>query len=368
MPLEPDTPARRLFVRVIVAVMATLAVLKLGDEFRRLVLDSGVDGAVDLRLRHAEVAGWFAGQPVYRTLVSAIYPPASYTLLWPLMGWLPIAPARWLWGVTTVAAVAATLRLTIRDCPARARSEQWFVALLLLSMNATGVVIGNGQLALHVLPLLLVVVLWVHTKTPGWPRDCRIAACFSAAAVKPNLAAPFFWLLLFRPGGLRPAALTVVAYAGLTALAIQYQADALPTLVAEWIAAARAQMFRGYGDINSLILATGWGTPTTALDLSLLGVWGAWTFRHRNADRWLLLDATALFTRFWTYHRVYDDVLVFLAEIALFRIASGLMTERPHIRRLAEPSCWRPLSPCSVPRACSPCRGPSAPCCGSATC
>lgn len=70
MPLEPDTPARRLFVRVIVAVMATLAVLKLGDEFRRLVLDSGVHGAVDLRLRHAEVAGWFVGQPVYRTLRS----------------------------------------------------------------------------------------------------------------------------------------------------------------------------------------------------------------------------------------------------------------------------------------------------------
>jgi hypothetical protein len=38
-------------------------------------------------------------------------------------------------------------------------------------------------------------------------------------------------------------------------------------------------------------------------------------------DRWLLIGVAALIARIWTYHRVYDDVLILLPELALFRIA-----------------------------------------------
>ena len=57
---------RARFVRVALAAMAVLAVLKLGDEFRRLLFDMGDNGAVDLRHRHKEVLAWFSGAPVYK--------------------------------------------------------------------------------------------------------------------------------------------------------------------------------------------------------------------------------------------------------------------------------------------------------------
>ena len=119
-------------------------------------------------------------------------------------------------------------------------------------------------------------------------------------------------------------------------LAAHFQPDGLTTLLADWIVTARAQMYQGYRDVNSLLQLTGWRVPSTLLDVVLLGLWGAWVHRHREADRWILLGATALFTRFWTYHRVYDDVLVFVGEVALFRIATGATADRPAMRQLAD--------------------------------
>ena len=322
------------FVRV-AAAMAILAVLKLGDEFRRLLFDMGANGAVDLRLRHLEVRAWFAGAPVYKALSSAMYPPASHVLLWPLIGWLSVTSAIQLWAITTIVALGATLRVTLRDCRVAAGRDRVALALLLLSMNATGVAIGNGQVILHVLPLVLAAVLFVQTQPASWRRDVLAAVCFLGALVKPNLSAPFFWILLFSAGGWRPAALTAIGYGGLTVLAAHFQPDALTALLADWIVTARAQMYEGYGDVNSLVQLTGWRVPSTLLDVVLLGLWGAWVHRHRDTDRWILLGATALFTRFWTYHRVYDDVLVFVGEVALFRIATGATADRPAMRQLA---------------------------------
>jgi hypothetical protein len=48
---------------------------------------------------------------------------------------------------------------------------------------------------------------------------------------------------------------------------------------------------------------------------------GLWIYRHRDVDFWLLLAVTALVARFWAYHRLYDDLLLLLPEIALFRLA-----------------------------------------------
>jgi hypothetical protein len=50
----------------------------------------------------------------------------------------------------------------------------------------------------------------------------------------------------------------------------------------------------------------------------LLGVWLCY---HRQADFWILVGITGLVARFWFYHAVYDDVLIILPMIALFRIA-----------------------------------------------
>jgi hypothetical protein len=54
--------------------------------------------------------------------------------------------------------------------------------------------------------------------------------------------------------------------------------------------------------------------------LAVLVALGFWTFQHRKGDLWTLLGATAIVARLWTYHRVYDDVLILLPMVALCRV------------------------------------------------
>jgi len=61
-----------------------------------------------------------------------------------------------------------------------------------------------------------------------------------------------------------------------------------------------------------------WIIPVT---LFILALQGLWTFRYRNGDIWLLLGVSAIVARFWAYHRWFDDLLILLPMVALFRIA-----------------------------------------------
>jgi hypothetical protein len=61
--------------------------------------------------------------------------------------------------------------------------------------------------------------------------------------------------------------------------------------------------------------------PASLLVFMILGIW---IYRYRRADIWILISVTALVARFWTYHMWYDDLLILLPMIALFRIANQL--------------------------------------------
>jgi hypothetical protein len=61
-----------------------------------------------------------------------------------------------------------------------------------------------------------------------------------------------------------------------------------------------------------------WILPASLIVLAALGFW---VYCHRDGDCWLLLGVTALVARFWAYHRLYDNLLILLPMIALFRIA-----------------------------------------------
>ena len=51
----------------------------------------------------------------------------------------------------------------------------------------------------------------------------------------------------------------------------------------------------------------------------LIGL-GAWQYQYRRADVWERLGVAAMLARFWTYHRLYDDVIVVVALVALTRL------------------------------------------------
>jgi hypothetical protein len=309
-------------LRGAVGIMAVLALLKLGDEFRRLLWDAGPSGAVDLKHLHDVVQRWFVGGPVYSELDYAVHPPATYLMLWPFLGWLELTPARWLWAATSLVALGWMTHLIVEESGADTRLERAFVALLLLSMNATGVTIGNGQLTLHVLLALLAALLLLYRNRDGWRDHVLAAALMLVALMKLSVSMPFLWLVLFSAGGLPLAVLIAGGYVALTLGAVCVQEVGLSQLIREWLARGSALAgSQGYANLHAGMSGLGlerWMLPASLLVFAALGMW---TYRYRHADLWLLLGVSALVARFWVYHRVYDDMLVLLPMVALFRVA-----------------------------------------------
>src|SRR3546814_1321292 len=77
----------------------------------------------------------------------------------------------------------------------------------------------------------------------------------------------------------------------------------------------------GYGNLHFWLGQLGlrdWIFPASGLAFALHGLW-AW--RHREADLWVRIGVAAIVARLWAYHRVYEDLLLVLPLIALYRLA-----------------------------------------------
>lgn len=334
------------FFRLMMALMAIISLLWLGYEFWRLLFQVGEMGAIDLKNRHAEVSCWIDGINPYRAKGTAMYPPASYPLLWPFLGWLNFNAARWLWALSSLLCLGGLVFLTQKYAPARTHTEKLFWVILPLAIYPTGATIGNGQLPVHILPALMAALLLISEK-PHLLRDVSAGLLFLFALVKPTLSAPFFWILVFRPQRLRPALVAVTGYLLLTFASTAFLQGNAWQLMGDWIQTSLNGADFGTRQIEkslteesaafssgahwlslrinrymSQMQLHGLSLPNALAGLLLLGIW---TWFYRNIDLWILLGVTALFARFWTYHMWYDDLLILLPMMALYRIAG---TER----------------------------------------
>jgi hypothetical protein len=332
-PAAPGTWLSRFATRAVVVLVAGLGAAKLADEFHRLVWRSGFAAANDLKYRHAEVLVWFSGQPLYELRPDASYPPATYVILWPLLGWLSVSAARWLWAVLSVAALAWLARTFVRESGASGVWQGTLAVLMLVSMNQTGVAVGNGQLILLMLPPLVAALLALHRARPTLSRDLAAAAGVTFALVKVTLTVPFLWLVLFAPSNeagqrpvwwrWRPAILTALCYVALTLTAMAFQPGTPIEQLRAWLFVGNAAAVGGgdYGNVHAWLRALGLQRFNLVGSAVLFFGLGAWLHRNRDADLWLRVGVAALIARFWTYHRLYDDVLVALALVPLFRLA-----------------------------------------------
>jgi hypothetical protein len=314
--------ARNIFL-VAIVIIAAYALLKLTPGFGSLVVDSdGRPNAIDLKKRHEEVQRWFSGKPVYAEVERATYPPQSYVVLWPFLGWITLSAARWLWAITSVAALAWLAFLLVRGSGASTYRERMFVALLPLSMHATGVTLETGQLIIHVLPPLLTALIIAHGKPTGWRSASAVALLTLAAFVKPTISVPFLWLILFLPGTVKPFLLVLFGYIGLSLFATSFQEGNLLALINSWLTQSAMDPLvsdGGSAHLHSLLASLGlqqWNLPASFLVLVALGIW---TYRYRQEDLWLLLGVTGIVARLWSYHLIYDNLLIVFSEVALYR-------------------------------------------------
>jgi hypothetical protein len=309
--------------RLGIGVMLLGALWRVGSELPRLLWAEGYWEAGDLKFRHQEVARWFAGLPVYGVLQKADYPPATYAILWPFLGWLSLPHARELWAITMVLAIGGLAYLSMRESGASARLPAVFVALLACAMYPASSAIRMGQLTYHVLLALLVGLFLLRRRPVGGWTDLAVATLLVFALVKPTVSAPFLWLVLFVPGRLRPIVLIASAYVALTVLAGAFQDASLPALLQAWVKQKELVNVRGgYANLSGWLTAVGlekWLLPAALLVLAGLGLW---SWLHRRVDLWLQIGVTALVARLWIHHRVHDDLLILLPLIALFRLAT----------------------------------------------
>jgi hypothetical protein len=241
------------------------------------------------------------------------------------MGWLSITATRWLWAAFLILSLVWMIFLCIRESGADTLLLRCFVGLIPLSMYATGTAIGNAQTILPILPIMVTVLLLLKSSKPNLSNDFLIAFLVIIALVKPNVTAPFFWLVLFIGQTLRPAILIILGYLALSFFAVLFQQGDLISLTFEWINSGKACVEWALSH-NGGINVYGWaeaynlGDFNLQFSLIILGILGFWVYNYRRIDIWTLMGVTALVSRFWTYHMRYDDLLLLLPMIALFRI------------------------------------------------
>lgn len=323
-PARSQGSYRRGAVLAVAALALVVMGARLALEIDRLLFVP--QGPVDLLIYHGVMRDWFAGNPIYEGLRGAVHPPGTYLILWPLIGWGPMRIARWVYAVQTAVVIALFARLLLREARPGSGSDRGLIAVLVVACYPAAITIGNGQITFHVLLATLAAVLIQLREAPGARRDAALTALFLFALVKPHLTLPFFWVIAFSRGWLRPAILAIVAYLAATAVSIALHGTGLEgvrALLEAWFVKGRAgAVMAGYGNLHIWLEQLGlrsWIFPASGLAFALHGLW---SWRHRTADLWIRIGVAAIVARVWAYHRVYDDLLLVLPLIALYREAN----------------------------------------------
>ena len=307
---------RRRIILLLIPLLSGVAILRLGFEFHRLILDPGPQGAVDLRLIYQMVHASFSGEPL-----QVAYPPASSVILWPFAGWVSFSAARWLFAGTLIVAIACMVMAVMRACQPADRLERMLAGLFVLAIYPTAIVVGNGQLAIHLVAALLGAI-FLLLQRKSWKTDVAVVVLLLFAMVKPNFSIPFFLVVCFVCGAWRKVLAVAILYIGITFAIISFHNRDL--LEALWSWSNRALVIDdGYGHIHLLLFRLGIPEWSPVCSLILLGLLAIWLHRHRFADLWILLGVTAIIARVWTYHRLFDDLLLLLPAVALVRIVKA---------------------------------------------
>jgi hypothetical protein len=317
------TEHTKTIIILIIGVTAIIAAVRMGYEFWRLISMTGPDGAIDLRLRYNEVLSWFSGQTVYQDPSRAGYAPASYVMLWPFVGWLDFRQVRWLWAATSALALGGLICLVVKEIGAKTTLERSFWILMLLSVYPMAITIGNGQLGIHIiLAIIGCVLILLPERKVSFGGDLLAAVLFVFALTKLNFTIPFLWVVLLVPGRLRPIMLTGLGYGALTLLAVSMRSEPVWILFSDFFHMTSELVNRQSGaHLANFMTALGLEEWVSLGSVVFLGILGIWVNGNRHADLWILLGVSGIVARLWTYHRMYDDLLILLPMIALYRVA-----------------------------------------------
>ncbi len=299
--------------------MLILGLLKLSDEFVRLLFNFHEQSAVDLKVFIKLAQDWFAGLPVFQLHTFSLYPPASYLIFWPLT-LAPETVTRWIWAGLNIGLLIWLAIFAIRTGRGQSTREKIFLALIPLSMNATGVVIGNGQITLLVIVMLWLAISLSINEKASRVKQLLVVPLFFVALVKPSLAVPFFWIVLFVPDSMLFGILIGAAYVAATLFSLQFQTTGLSDVLIQWMGRA-TDVGGGYANIQTWLYSIQLKQMILPSQFVLLSLLGWWVYINRKRDIYMVAGVVALFSRLFAYHAVYDDVIVIFAILAIVRLS-----------------------------------------------
>lgn len=311
-----------------IAVISLITFLKIFDEFYRLVFIETPNGAIDLRVLKRGIGLWFENRPIIQELKSAVYPPASYAMLWPFIGWMKFPFSRIIMACSLILILILFSKFSLKHSLSKSTEASAIALLIPLCLNATGVVIGNGQLTIHLLLMILIAIFMLKNNKNYLSKEILISILIVFSLIKPSLTAPFIWLVLFIFPNHRVILMTILLYFVITFVSYYFRETEINEVVKITKQAYHNIIWGtisgsdtgGYANLHSLFSYIGIERFNIIGSFLLSLIFGIWVFLNKKADLWLLLAVTALFSRFWMYHRVYDDFLLAIPMISLIRI------------------------------------------------
>jgi hypothetical protein len=214
---------------------------------------------------------------------------------------------------------------------------------LAISAIATG--LGLGQNAI-VYTSVLTAVLVLYQK--GWKFAAGLL--LGIAMSKINITLPFILPFAFRKEW--KVAVAAVAYMVTAGSLVALWVHAPPLEIMRlWVAAAQRNNGLPYGPA-SLLTAAGMsaGTASRLTALVFMGAAVVVLGYFRNVQMLTLFGLAAGFGRLWTYHRVYDNVMLIFLLVALGELASRSRRGLAFLAwLLVGLTLWIPIRPMDVP-------------------
>ena len=220
---------------VTIVLMLAVALKRTIYEFNRLLFQTNIRGAIDLKLRYDEVQAWFSGKPVYSEINSAVYPPASYTMLFPFLNYPSFTLVRWVWLVIILFSLASLIYVFIQEIQTKNIVKRGFLAIMIISMYATGVTIGNGQITTLILGAIVAGFFLINKSQGKLGLELLAGGLIILSLMKPTISLPFMWLLLFPRINFRLIFIIAGGYLVLALIATFFQHGNLIDLHQQWL-------------------------------------------------------------------------------------------------------------------------------------
>lgn len=297
--------------------LVLLGAPRLSYQLWRLLFKDGGNGANDLRLLYRWVARWFEGDSFYGYIIL----PATFPTLWPITGWLSLQATRWLWLALYVIAFWAFVRILKSGACIRSGKETVLLALFVLTIYPTGVTIGNGQMTLLLLPAIVGALMISGEGGPSPWRQAAAIALFIFSSSKLPVTAPFFLVLIITLEGFRTMTIVGACYLLLTFFALHFRDMNIVEFISTWTREAPGAAAGG-GHSNIYHFLGFLGNRNVLLPASgvMLAALAAWLYKFRKTDFWVQLGVAAIVARLWTYHRLYDDLLIIIPMAVVLRL------------------------------------------------